>query len=44
MPDAQAQPFVFTSDGDRLAGVLYLPAAKAVAAVVTTGPLTSVKE
>jgi hypothetical protein len=34
----------FLSADDRLAGVLYLPDAKPVAAVVTTGPLTSVKE
>ena len=40
----RSEPFVFISDGDRLAGVLYLPARQPVAAVVTTGPLTSVKE
>jgi fermentation-respiration switch protein FrsA (DUF1100 family) len=32
------------SGGERLVGVLYLPAGRPVAAVVTTGPLTSVKE
>src|SRR4051812_11449502 len=30
--------------GDRLRGVLYLPSEQAMGAVVTTGPLTSVKE
>ncbi len=40
----RTEPFIFTSGGDRLAGVLYLPAEQPVAAVVTTGPLTSVKE
>jgi uncharacterized protein len=38
------EPFTFTSAGDRLVGVLYQPAQQPVAAVVTTGPLTSVKE
>ena len=38
------EPFTFTSGGDRLRGVLHLPAERPVAAVVTTGPLTSVKE
>jgi fermentation-respiration switch protein FrsA (DUF1100 family) len=38
------EPFGFTSEGDHLAGVLYLPTTQPVAAVVTTGPLTSVKE
>jgi fermentation-respiration switch protein FrsA (DUF1100 family) len=37
-------PLTFVSDGDRLAGVLYLPETQPVAAIVTTGPLTSVKE
>jgi fermentation-respiration switch protein FrsA (DUF1100 family) len=37
-------PLDFLSDGDRLVGVLYLPEVVPVAAVVTTGPLTSVKE
>jgi fermentation-respiration switch protein FrsA (DUF1100 family) len=36
--------FTFTSGGDRLVGLLYLPDVQPVAAVVTTGPLTSVKE
>jgi fermentation-respiration switch protein FrsA (DUF1100 family) len=40
---ADAVQFTFTRDGDRLAGTLYRPAAPA-AVVVTTGPLTSVKE
>src|SRR5262245_17194793 len=34
----------FTSGGDRLVGLLYLPEGQPVAAIVTTGPLTSVKE
>jgi uncharacterized protein len=34
----------FVSGGDRLIGLLYLPEAQPIAAVVTTGPLTSVKE
>jgi fermentation-respiration switch protein FrsA (DUF1100 family) len=42
-PGYEALTFV-TNGGDRLAGVLYLPAGQPVAAVVTTGPLTSVKE
>ena len=37
-------PFTFTRAGDRLAGTLYLPRTAPAAAVVTTGPLTSVKE
>ncbi|MFF7945044.1 alpha/beta hydrolase [Nocardia gamkensis] len=37
-------PFTFTHDRDRLVGMLYLPSGAPVAAVVTTGPLTSVKE
>src|SRR5262245_58748031 len=37
-------PFTFLSGRDRLAGELYLPEAQPVAAAVTTGPLTSVKE
>jgi len=37
--------FTFVSDDDQIVGVLYLPAdSDAIAAVVTTGPLTSVKE
>ncbi|WP_158675733.1 alpha/beta hydrolase [Nocardia stercoris] len=36
--------FVFTRDGNRLVGDLYLPAGDPVGVVVTTGPLTSVKE
>jgi uncharacterized protein len=34
----------FTSGDDRLIGMLYLPQGQPVAAVVTTGPVTSVKE
>jgi fermentation-respiration switch protein FrsA (DUF1100 family) len=41
---ADPVPFTFTRAGDRLAGTLYLPRAAPAAAVVTTGPLTSVKE
>jgi fermentation-respiration switch protein FrsA (DUF1100 family) len=40
----RSEPFTFASGGDRLVGVLYLPEDQPVAAVVTTGPLTSVKE
>jgi hypothetical protein len=36
--------FSFLNGDDRLAGVLHLPEGVPVAAVVTTGPLTSVKE
>ncbi|MEU0538963.1 alpha/beta fold hydrolase [Nocardia sp. NPDC005978] len=36
--------FSFTSAGDRLAGVLHLPVGEPLGAVVTSGPLTSVKE
>ena len=43
--DPRREAFTFMSGDDRLVGVLYLPADRdAVAAVVTTGPLTSVKE
>jgi fermentation-respiration switch protein FrsA (DUF1100 family) len=44
VPIPRSEPLFFTSSDDRLVGVLYLPAEKPVAAVVTTGPLTSVKE
>jgi fermentation-respiration switch protein FrsA (DUF1100 family) len=44
MSEAKSEPFTFTSGADRVVGVLYLPAGRPVAAVVTTGPLTSVKE
>ena len=37
-------PLTFARTGDRLAGTLYLPPTAPAAAVVTTGPLTSVKE
>ncbi|MGW4355235.1 alpha/beta hydrolase, partial [Nocardia sp. NPDC004582] len=37
-------PFTFTRSGDRLVGTLYLPAGEPTGVVVTTGPLTSVKE
>jgi fermentation-respiration switch protein FrsA (DUF1100 family) len=36
--------FEFTSDSDRLIGRLFRPKGKPLAAIVTTGPLTSVKE
>jgi len=39
-----SEPLRFTSAGERLVGALYLPARQPAAAVVTTGPLTSVKE
>jgi fermentation-respiration switch protein FrsA (DUF1100 family) len=39
-----AERFEFTCDGDRLVGVLHLPQDTPRAALVTTGPLTSVKE
>jgi hypothetical protein len=38
------EPFEFQSAGERLVGALYLPDGPATAAIVTTGPLTSVKE
>jgi uncharacterized protein len=41
---ADAVRFTFTRAGDRLAGKLYLPSAAPTAVVVSTGPLTSVKE
>lgn len=44
MSDPSTQPFAFTRDGDRLSGVLHMPSAHPAAVVVTTGPLTSVKE
>jgi uncharacterized protein len=44
MGQATSELFRFTSAGDRLIGALYLPAQQPAAAVVTTGPLTSVKE
>ncbi|QLY31715.1 alpha/beta fold hydrolase [Nocardia huaxiensis] len=36
--------FTFTNNGDQLVGVLHLPQGAPIASVVTTGPLTSVKE
>src|SRR5262245_7583192 len=42
--DVVSTSFSFLSGDDRLVGVLYLPSETPVAAVVTTGPLTSVKE
>jgi len=43
--DPARESFTFMSDDDRLVGELYLPAdLDAAAAVVTSGPLTSVKE
>ena len=44
MGQTTCEPFRFTSAGAGLIGALYLPARQPVAAVVTTGPLTSVKE
>jgi uncharacterized protein len=44
MSQRRTEAFAFTSSGDQLVGVLYLPANQPVAAAVTTGPLTSVKE
>ncbi|WP_067820772.1 alpha/beta hydrolase [Nocardia inohanensis] len=40
----RTEQFTFTSNGDRLAGVLHLPDGEPIASVVTSGPLTSVKE
>jgi fermentation-respiration switch protein FrsA (DUF1100 family) len=40
----RSEPFEFESAGDRLVGTLYLPEGQPAGAVVTTGPLTSVKE
>ncbi|MGW5107561.1 alpha/beta hydrolase [Nocardia sp. NPDC004123] len=37
-------PFTVARDGDRLVGTLYLPEGTPTGVVVTTGPLTSVKE
>jgi fermentation-respiration switch protein FrsA (DUF1100 family) len=42
--EVRREEFTFVSRRDRLAGVLYRPAGQPLAAVVTTGPLTSVKE
>jgi fermentation-respiration switch protein FrsA (DUF1100 family) len=39
-----AEHFEFNCDGDRLVGFFYLPPGAPRAALVTTGPLTSVKE
>src|SRR5512134_3096852 len=44
MTQTKSEPLFFTSGNDRLVGVLYQPENPPVAAVVTTGPLTSVKE
>jgi fermentation-respiration switch protein FrsA (DUF1100 family) len=44
MPDTRNDAFIFRSGSDQLVGVLYLPIEQPSAAVVTTGPLTSVKE
>jgi fermentation-respiration switch protein FrsA (DUF1100 family) len=44
MSQLTTERFTFTRDGDQLVGTLYLPVEQPVAAVVTTGPLTSVKE
>jgi uncharacterized protein len=44
MSAVRGDDFTFVSGRDRLIGLLYVPADQPVAAVVTTGPLTSVKE
>jgi fermentation-respiration switch protein FrsA (DUF1100 family) len=44
MTESTTERFTFTRGGDRLVGNLHLPFERPVAAVVTTGPLTSVKE
>jgi fermentation-respiration switch protein FrsA (DUF1100 family) len=44
MSETTSERFTFTKGGDRLVGTLFLPLAPPVGAVVTTGPLTSVKE
>ena len=44
MVELTTEPFTFTRDGDQLVGTLHLPVDRPVAVVVTTGPLTSVKE
>jgi fermentation-respiration switch protein FrsA (DUF1100 family) len=44
MTDPTQEILFLASGGDRLVGVLYLPSESPVGAVVTTGPLTSVKE
>src|SRR3984885_360731 len=44
MKSESAVPFSFSRAGDRLAGILHLPSVAPAAVVVTTGPLTSVKE
>jgi uncharacterized protein len=44
MTGMRSERFEFDHDGDRLAGTLFLPEGAPVAAVVTTGPLSSVKE
>ncbi|MCX4091688.1 alpha/beta hydrolase [Nocardia sp. alder85J] len=42
--ERESTRYTFTRDGDQLVGTLHLPAGTPIAAVVTTGPLTSVKE
>jgi fermentation-respiration switch protein FrsA (DUF1100 family) len=44
MTDPTTERFTFSRGGDQLVGTLFLPSEPPVAAVVTTGPLTSVKE
>ncbi len=41
---SRAEEFTFASEGDRLVGVLHVPEGEPLAAIVTSGPLTSVKE
>ncbi|MFB8005886.1 alpha/beta hydrolase [Nocardia sp. NPDC056000] len=40
----RTEHFTFSNDGDQLVGVLHLPEGEPLAAIVTSGPLTSVKE
>ena len=44
MSEPTTERFTFTGGGDQLVGTLHLPVDRPVAVVVTTGPLTSVKE
>lgn len=40
----RTEHFTFTNEGDQLVGALYLPEETPLGAIVTSGPLTSVKE
>lgn len=44
MVNVRLEPFTFESAGDRFAGILHLPEGPPASVVVTTGPLSSVKE